>query len=59
LYYQTYLLFYLLSFLFLASIQTASSINGPLSNMEDENRFFFHLLHFNSSIDELMKHTEK
>jgi hypothetical protein len=37
LYYQTYLLFYLLSFLFLASIQTASSINGPLSNMEDEN----------------------
>jgi hypothetical protein len=40
LYYQTYLLFYLLSFLFLASIQTASSINGPLSNMEDENRFF-------------------
>jgi hypothetical protein len=40
LYYQTYLFLYLLSFLFLAFIQTASSTNGPLSNMEDENRFF-------------------
>jgi hypothetical protein len=40
LFYQTYLLLYLLSFLFLAVIQTASSTNGPLSNMEDENHFF-------------------
>jgi hypothetical protein len=39
-YYQTYVFLYLLSFLFLALIQTASSINGPLSNMEDENGFF-------------------
>ncbi|CAM4778389.1 unnamed protein product [Rotaria magnacalcarata] len=36
----TYLLLYLVAFLFLALIQTSSSVNGPLSNMEDENRFF-------------------
>ncbi|CAF2645675.1 unnamed protein product [Rotaria sp. Silwood2] len=36
----TYMLLYLASFLFLALIQTSSSINGPLSNMEDENQFF-------------------
>lgn len=36
----TYGLLYLASFLFLALIQTSSSINGPLSNMEDENQFF-------------------
>jgi hypothetical protein len=40
LHYRTYLLLYLLSFFFLAVIQTSSSTNGPLSNMEDENRFF-------------------
>ncbi len=39
-YYETYLLIFLLSFGFLALIQTASSTNGPLSNMEDKNRFF-------------------
>ncbi|CAF1224017.1 unnamed protein product [Adineta steineri] len=38
--YQTYLLLYFLSFFFLALIQTSSSINGPLSNMEDDNHFF-------------------
>ncbi|CAF1251194.1 unnamed protein product [Rotaria sordida] len=36
----TYMLLYLVAFLFLAFIQTSSSINGPLSNMEDENQFF-------------------
>ena len=40
LHYQTYLLLYLVSFLFLSIIQTSSSINGPLSNMEDDNHFF-------------------
>lgn len=40
LHYQTYSLLYLLCFLFLALLQTSSSINGPLSNMEDNNQFF-------------------
>jgi hypothetical protein len=39
-YYQTYLLLYLVSFVFLALIQTSSSTNGPFSNMEDDNHFF-------------------
>ncbi|CAM4932530.1 unnamed protein product [Rotaria socialis] len=39
-YYKTYLLFYLISFLFLSLIQTSSSINGPLSNIDDKNQFF-------------------
>jgi hypothetical protein len=38
--YQTYSLLYLISFFFLALIQTSSSTNGPLNNMEDDNRFF-------------------
>ncbi|UJR17346.1 hypothetical protein I4U23_004241 [Adineta vaga] len=37
LFYQTYLLLYILSFVLLALVQTASSTNGPLSNTEDEN----------------------
>ncbi|CAF3592788.1 unnamed protein product [Rotaria sp. Silwood1] len=36
----TYMLLYLGSFLFLAFMHTSSSINGPLSNMTDENQFF-------------------
>lgn len=40
-YYQTYLLLYVLSFLLLALIQTASSINGPTSSIEDECRSFY------------------
>ena len=39
-YYQAYLLFYILSFLILCLFQTASSTNGPLSHMEDQNHFF-------------------
>ncbi|CAF3264693.1 unnamed protein product [Rotaria socialis] len=39
-YYKTYLLFYLISFFFLSLIQTSSSINGPLSNIDDKNQFF-------------------
>ncbi|CAM4814282.1 unnamed protein product [Rotaria magnacalcarata] len=39
-YYKTYLLFYFISFLFLSLIQTSSSINGPLSNIDDKNQFF-------------------
>ncbi|CAF0761712.1 unnamed protein product [Adineta steineri] len=39
-YFQTCLLLYLSSFLVLALIQTASSINGPLNTMKDENGFF-------------------
>ncbi|UJR10956.1 hypothetical protein I4U23_015141 [Adineta vaga] len=38
--YQTYLLLYLLSFLFLTLLQTSSSINGPLNNIDDDNHFF-------------------
>ena len=40
LHYQTYLLLYIVSFFFLALIQTSSSTNGPLSSMEDNNHFF-------------------
>jgi hypothetical protein len=39
-YYINYLIFFIVSFVFLCLIQTASSTNGPLSNMEDENGFF-------------------
>jgi hypothetical protein len=39
-YYDTYLLISLLSFGFLSVIQTFSSMNGPLSTMEDEYDFF-------------------
>ncbi|CAF1462253.1 unnamed protein product [Adineta steineri] len=39
-YYITYLIFYIVSFIVLCIFQTASSTNGPLSNMEDENDFF-------------------
>ncbi|CAF1681235.1 unnamed protein product, partial [Rotaria sordida] len=39
-YYKTYLLFYIISFIYLSILQTASSINGPLSNMDDDNQFF-------------------
>ncbi|CAF1145769.1 unnamed protein product [Adineta steineri] len=39
-YFQTCLLLYLSSFLVLSLIQTASSINGPLNTMKDENGFF-------------------
>ncbi|CAF4095323.1 unnamed protein product [Adineta steineri] len=39
-YFQTCLLLYLSSFLILSLIQTASSINGPLNTMKDENGFF-------------------
>lgn len=37
---HTYLLIYVVSFLLLSVLQTASSINGPLSNMDDDNQFF-------------------
>ncbi|UJR11052.1 hypothetical protein I4U23_015236 [Adineta vaga] len=39
-YYLTYLFLYLLTFIILSLLQTASSTNGPLSNMEDPNNFF-------------------
>ena len=39
-YYKTYLLIYLLSFLALCLCQTASSINGPLTHIQDEHQFF-------------------
>ncbi|CAF1049571.1 unnamed protein product [Adineta steineri] len=39
-YFQTCLLLYLSSFLILSLTQTASSINGPLNTMKDENGFF-------------------
>ncbi|CAF0768010.1 unnamed protein product [Adineta ricciae] len=39
-YYLTYLFLYLLSFVVLCLLQTASSTNGPLSNMENEHNFF-------------------
>lgn len=39
-YYETYILIYLVSFTFLALIQTASSMNGPLSNIQHDNHFF-------------------
>ncbi len=39
-YYKTYLLIYILSFCVLSLLNTSSSINGPLSSMEDENEFF-------------------
>ena len=37
---QTYLLIFFVSFTFLALIQTASSMNGPLNHMHDDNNFF-------------------
>ena len=39
-YYKAYLIFYIVSFIVLCLIQTASSTNGPLSSMADENGFF-------------------
>ncbi len=39
-YYKAYLIFYIVSFLVLCLIQTASSANGPLSSITDENKFF-------------------
>jgi hypothetical protein len=39
-YYKTCLLFYIGSFLILSILQTASSINGPLSNINEKNNFF-------------------
>jgi hypothetical protein len=39
-YYKTCLLFYIGSFLSLCILQTASSINGPLSNINEKNNFF-------------------
>jgi hypothetical protein len=39
-YYKTCLLFYVGSFLILSILQTASSINGPLSNINEKNNFF-------------------
>jgi len=39
-YYKTYLLIYILSFFVLSILQTASSINGPLSHINDRNNFF-------------------
>jgi hypothetical protein len=38
--YKTCLLFYIGSFLVLCILQTASSINGPLSNINEKNNFF-------------------
>lgn len=39
-YHITYLILYITTFIFLSLIQTASSINGPLSNIDDDNQFF-------------------
>lgn len=39
-YYKTYLLIYILTFVFLCCCQTASSVNGPLTHIEDEHQFF-------------------
>ena len=39
-YWINYLLCFVVSYFFLSLIQTASSTNGPLSNMEDRNGFF-------------------
>jgi hypothetical protein len=39
-YYKNYLIFYIVSFSVLSILQTSSSTNGPLSNIEDENNFF-------------------
>ncbi len=39
-YYKTYLLIYMVSFLILTIFQTSSSINGPLSHINDKNNFF-------------------
>ncbi|CAF1242708.1 unnamed protein product [Adineta ricciae] len=41
--YQTYLFLYLLTFMFLTVLQTSSSINGPLNNMDDDDNQFFPL----------------
>lgn len=41
--YQTYLLLYLLTFILLTVLQTSSSINGPLNNMDDDDNQFFPL----------------
>jgi hypothetical protein len=38
--FKTSLLFYLLSFLALSIVQTSSSINGPLSHINERNNFF-------------------
>lgn len=38
--YKTFLLIYLVSFLILSILQTASSINGPLSDIKETNNFF-------------------
>ena len=40
LHYQAYSFLNLLCFLFLAILQTSSSVNGPLSNTEDNNHIF-------------------
>jgi hypothetical protein len=39
-YYKTYLMLFIISFLVLTLLRTSSSINGPLSNLVDENDFF-------------------
>lgn len=39
-YYKTYLLIYMVSFLILSILRSSSSLNGPLSEIEEKNNFF-------------------
>ena len=49
-FYQTYLFLYILSFLFLTFIRTASSTNGPLSNTDDES-IFLRIIMYKKSLE--------